>query len=333
MKFSFLVTFYNQKEYVGQCLDSILAIEKPDEWEILVGDDGSTDGTEQAIRYYIEKYPKNIFLYVMPRDLDIKYDSVKRASANRLNILKHATGDFFCILDGDDFYIDTSFAGEALKIFDSYSSVSVVSYGYKYYSDGKYSNGFKLPLNKEGIVETEEYIRNYYLHAGACVYKFCFPKERIDYIESVGYFDDNDIVMNSLNYGKMYHVQKSVYAYRQTGQSIYTSMKTIEQAVLNVLGMDVDLCLIDKSYRNDILYRNACSVIEMYIFRKELKNIISEDKINFYLQGVSEFEHSYCRSIINDDVGGSMFRDILLMMLKNPKCTIKNYYRKFWKSR
>lgn len=40
MKVSFLVTYYNQKEYVQQSLDSILAIEKPCEWEIIVGDDG-----------------------------------------------------------------------------------------------------------------------------------------------------------------------------------------------------------------------------------------------------------------------------------------------------
>ena len=55
MKVSFLVTYYNQKEYVQQSLDSILAIEKPCEWEIIVGDDGSTDGTIERVNEYIKK--------------------------------------------------------------------------------------------------------------------------------------------------------------------------------------------------------------------------------------------------------------------------------------
>ena len=49
MKISFLVTYYNQKEYVKPSLDSILAIEKPCDWEIIIGDDGSTDGTIEII--------------------------------------------------------------------------------------------------------------------------------------------------------------------------------------------------------------------------------------------------------------------------------------------
>ena len=88
MKISFLVTYYNQKEYVKQSIESILAIEKPCDWEILVGDDGSTDGTIQEVKRYIEEYPDRIKMYVMPRENGKNYDSVKRASANRLNILE-----------------------------------------------------------------------------------------------------------------------------------------------------------------------------------------------------------------------------------------------------
>ena len=71
MKVSFLVTYYNQKEYVKQSMDSILAIDKPCEWEILVGDDGSTDGTIDEINKYVKQFPDNIKLYIMPREVDM----------------------------------------------------------------------------------------------------------------------------------------------------------------------------------------------------------------------------------------------------------------------
>ena len=67
MKVSFLVTYYNQKEYVKQSMESILAIDKPCDWEILVGDDGSTDGTIEVVNEYIKQYPSQIKLYIMPR--------------------------------------------------------------------------------------------------------------------------------------------------------------------------------------------------------------------------------------------------------------------------
>ena len=57
MKISFLVTYYQQERFVRQSLDSILAIKKPEEWEILVGDDGSTDGTVQEVQKYIDRDP------------------------------------------------------------------------------------------------------------------------------------------------------------------------------------------------------------------------------------------------------------------------------------
>ena len=53
MKVSFLVTYYNQREYVKQSMDSILAIDKPCDWEILVGDDGSSDGTIEEVNRYL----------------------------------------------------------------------------------------------------------------------------------------------------------------------------------------------------------------------------------------------------------------------------------------
>ena len=49
MKVSFLVTYYNQQDYVEESMNSILNIKKEFDWEILVGDDGSTDGTLEKI--------------------------------------------------------------------------------------------------------------------------------------------------------------------------------------------------------------------------------------------------------------------------------------------
>ena len=68
MKISFLVTYYQQEKYVQESMESLLALKKPPEWEILIGDDGSTDGTVEVAQTYVRQDPEHIRLFVMDRD-------------------------------------------------------------------------------------------------------------------------------------------------------------------------------------------------------------------------------------------------------------------------
>lgn len=299
MKISFLVTYYNQKEYVKQSLDSILSIEKTCDWEILIGDDGSTDGTVDIVKKYIYEYPDKIKMYTMPREDNKKYDSVKRASANRLNILEHSTGDFFCVLDGDDYYCDKLFVRDAIRIFEKFEEVSIVAFGYKYITDGVSGEKITLPVELENqCVDKKKFIQNFYIHAGGCVHKKCFDSKRIEYIKKLGYYDDNNIVINSLNYGELFSINRPIYAYRQIGQSVYTGMNKLEQAVLNVQGMDVDLRLVAGDLKESILKRYASATILMYIWRKKIWKVLGEEKCKKYEEGCYNLMPSYCYDIL-----------------------------------
>lgn len=318
MKISFLVTYYNQREYVKSSLDSILAIEKPCDWEIIIGDDGSNDGTIEVINSYVEKYPDSIKLYIMPREPGKKYDSVKRASANRLNILEHSTGDVFCTLDGDDYYCDTTFIKESIGIFDKYEDISVIAFGFRYVGDGLSRKELTLPDGvKNQRVDKKIFLKKFYLPAGACVHRKCFDKDRIEYIKRIGYFDDNNIVINSLNYGEMYAVNRAIYAYRQTGQSVYTSMNTLEQAVLNVQGLDVDIRLSEKDLKETLIDRYSSSLILMYIWRRKVREIIGEEKCTKYEEGCRALFPSYCYNLLEYRQLSEKQKNILKIELKH----------------
>ena len=303
VKVSFIVTYYNQKKYVKESIESILKIKKEFEWDIVVGDDGSNDGTIEEVNEYICKYPQNIRLYVMPREEGKKYDSVKRASANRLNALEHAEGQFFCILDGDDYYSDTQFVVDAINEFVLDEKISVVMFGYKYLSSGVYSDSIVLPRKVlPGRIDKSMYINSYYTHAGACVFRKHTDVKRIEYIRKLGYYDDNDIVINNLNYGDIYYINRAIYVYRQTGNSVYTSMNKLEQAVLNVQGLDVDLKLIEKKYGENLISRNAVSIILMYIWKKRLIKVLGNEKINKYKQGCESLLPSLCLGLLEYNI-------------------------------
>ena len=330
MKVSFLVTFYNQKEYIRQCLDSIFNIDFKCDYEVLIGDDGSSDGSIDLIKEYMHKY-SNIKLFTMPRDNTKQYDPVLRASANRLNLLENSSGDLFCTLDGDDFYCDASFINEAIDIFNKHDDVAVVSFGYKYYQDNKYTSEYTLPLEyTNNYMDKYLYIsKDYYVPAGACVHKKLFNKDRIDYLKKLKHFDDNDILINTLMYGKMYVVNRPIYAYRQTGTSIYTSMNELEKALLNVSQMDVNLRIVTDEYKDAILKRRAYFVSYMYIYRKDLIKVLGKEKINKYVEVCRNYIPSYCLDIINyKSLTRQRRKEIYKIMNYRYKQVIKIYLKK-----
>ena len=73
MKVSVLVTFYNQEDYVDEALQSVFDQKCDFDFEVLIGDDGSTDGTMAKLQEWKQKYPDRMEIYVMDREPGVKY--------------------------------------------------------------------------------------------------------------------------------------------------------------------------------------------------------------------------------------------------------------------
>ena len=56
MKISVIIPVYNGKQYIQRCLDSVKNQTYPD-IEIIVINDGSTDGSERVLQKYVDDNP------------------------------------------------------------------------------------------------------------------------------------------------------------------------------------------------------------------------------------------------------------------------------------
>lgn len=103
---SISVTAHQHAPYLAQCLDGILMQECPYPYEILLGEDGSTDGTREIAQRYAAAHPDRIRLFLHDRSKLIRIDGRPTGRYNLLHNLRNARGKYLCHIDGDDFWTD-----------------------------------------------------------------------------------------------------------------------------------------------------------------------------------------------------------------------------------
>ena len=94
---SIVIPVYNTEAYLRRCLDSVLLEELADEMEVIVVNDGSTDGSLAILREYQARFPSLLTL------IDKKNSGHGSAVNAGLNA---AAGRYFRVLDSDD-WLDT----------------------------------------------------------------------------------------------------------------------------------------------------------------------------------------------------------------------------------
>lgn len=92
-----IITF-NHVLYIKQAIDSVLEQQTNFKFNILIADDHSTDGTQQILKEYQQKYPDKIELIIQEKNI---------GPAKNFDILiNQPNTNFIAYLDGDDYWID-----------------------------------------------------------------------------------------------------------------------------------------------------------------------------------------------------------------------------------
>jgi len=91
-----VIPAYNMEKYISKTLDSLICA-SIDDLEVIIVNDGSTDGTEEIAKQYVNRYPHSFSL--------INKENGGHGSALNVGI-KCSTGKYFRPLDADD-WVDT----------------------------------------------------------------------------------------------------------------------------------------------------------------------------------------------------------------------------------
>lgn len=96
LKLSIIVPVYNVSKYLAKCLDSLIYQDlKPEEYEIIVVNDGSTDNSEEISRQYEEKYS----------NIKVVRQENQGLSGARNTGIKLSNGKYIQFVDSDDYLV------------------------------------------------------------------------------------------------------------------------------------------------------------------------------------------------------------------------------------
>lgn len=94
MLFSVCIPVYNTSKYLDECLASVLKQTEQD-FEIVLVDDGSTDGSGELCDHYADQYP----------NIRVIHKENEGLMMTRRCGFREAQGDYFLCLDSDDYWI------------------------------------------------------------------------------------------------------------------------------------------------------------------------------------------------------------------------------------
>lgn len=153
MKISVFITSYNQKKYLIEAIESVLAQTlKP--FQIIIVDDCSIDESQGVINGYCSRYPDLITPIYHAENVGV--------SGTRIDALNVVKGDYVTYLDGDDLYLPTKLEKEA-KLLKENPNVQIAFSNNFYVAENGITTGIWIEgeMPPEGDVFKETFARDF----------------------------------------------------------------------------------------------------------------------------------------------------------------------------
>lgn len=287
-KVSCHIITYNQKNFISQCVDGVLMQQTDFPFEIIIGDDNSTDGTREILIEFKKKYPEIITL-----NLRQERGEGIPGKENFVSTLAMCKGEYISLCDGDDYWTNPFKLQKQVDFLEQnkdyvlcFHQINILN------TDGIIVEDFitNVPDNYE-TQETLAKLDNY-IHTPSVVFRNVIKEFPFEFqLSPIG---DYFLYMMLTQHGKMKYLEEKMCVYRE-GVGIW-SHKNEYFKYLNTAFLHALLC--------------------SYFKNNNLLMLIFTDRIKFFLK-------SFENQITTDDLVKLSFTDVLqkeileILLVKN----------------
>ncbi len=109
---------YNHEAFIAQAIESVMMQETDFEYELIIGEDASSDRTREICFAYQKRYPDKIRVLWSEENVTRPY------GGNSARIQARCRGEFVAYCEGDDFWLDPKKLQKQVEIFRAHPTVN-----------------------------------------------------------------------------------------------------------------------------------------------------------------------------------------------------------------
>lgn len=145
------IVTYNHERYIAQTIDSVLRQEVDFAYEIVIGEDRSTDRTREIVADYQRRFPGVVRAQLRERNLGMM--------ENFSRTIQDCRGKYIALLDGDDYWTDARKLQKQVAHLEKHPDLVACFHNTRVsYEDGSKQGNELLNKSEKPIVTIEDFI-------------------------------------------------------------------------------------------------------------------------------------------------------------------------------
>lgn len=256
-KVSVLMLAYNQERYVDEAIRSVMLQQTNFPFELIIGNDASTDATGAVCRAWQERYPQQIVLLDREQNLGLQQNFIQSYA--------HCRGQYVAICEGDDFWTNKHKLQKQVDFLDAHPDYSTCFHRVVNYFE---ENGTKSLSNggQKRDTDIHDLAHHNYISNVSALFRRNLFGPLPEWFARVSTYDYAMHLLNA-QYGKIHYMSRPMAVYRQHGGAIWSEAGTDKK--LNI-ALHIRELLLDYFRNQQTVYdilRNSYREIGLNLIR------------------------------------------------------------------
>lgn len=222
VKVSVCMITYNHERFVRQAIENVLTQEVDFEYELVIGEDCSTDGTRQIVVEYARKHPERIRPLLHDHNLGLM------GKGNFLAVYKACSGQYVAMCEGDDYWTDPHKLQKQVDFLEAHPECSMCFHNVEViYEDQSQAPRNYCPSGQKQISGLEDILKWNFIPTCSAMYRQRIARELPDWFYLVR-MGDWPLNLLYAEHGKLGYINQVMGVYRLHPGAAWSSLSRIE---------------------------------------------------------------------------------------------------------
>jgi len=279
---------YNHAPYIAKAIDSVLMQETDFDYELVIGEDCSTDQTREIVQAYRDRHPDVIRLHLHERNLGL-YE-------NQEIVRRSCRGKYVAWLEGDDYWTSPQKLQKQVSLLENHPEYSCCFHWSQWIEAGRAAHNFGPPQVKPCFTLDDLLMYGHFVPTSSILVRNHLREDYPAWMKESDIMDMSYLILFA-QHGHLGFIDENLSSYHHHGSGLFSG-KEASQKVKRV----------------------------MFTHRLAGRNL-GLDKRPSFKQGMSRMYGNLCNIYLQNRQFGQAVRSLLLSICWSPRDRVSKIFR------